>query len=303
MDFTSSSLAILLGLGALVLWRLLLRYAVLSGGTGLSTPVARMEEPGVRAAVSTDPGISPHRFIHSTMTPFETLARRQGVNLTTRLGPDVPRALRGDFDGFEESLRHVVACAVDQSAEGNVHVQVDAAPAANHRIRLRVSVSDSGEGLPSAQLQRLFHSSPAWEAVANWARRTGGFVWAESKTGEGTIAGFTTVMENAATVADVRGAFHRLRVLVAEENPVLSKMAVKALERAGHQADVAANGLQALHKAMHSSYDAILLDLDRDEEIVARLREAESVDGRHTPVIGLTGPIEGEALIERLERL
>ena len=54
---------------------------------------------------------------------------------------------------------------------------------------------------------------------------------------------------------------HPLRILLAEDNLINQKVAIRILERMGYRADVAANGLEALEALQRQSYDVILMDV------------------------------------------
>jgi CheY-like chemotaxis protein/HPt (histidine-containing phosphotransfer) domain-containing protein len=56
-----------------------------------------------------------------------------------------------------------------------------------------------------------------------------------------------------------------LRILVAEDNPVNQKVALRLLERLGYGADVVGDGRQALARLDHAAYDAILMDVQMPE--------------------------------------
>jgi CheY-like chemotaxis protein len=56
-----------------------------------------------------------------------------------------------------------------------------------------------------------------------------------------------------------------LRILLAEDNPVNQKLALRLLERMGYRADVADNGLAALSAVEGSDYDVILMDVQMPE--------------------------------------
>ncbi len=61
------------------------------------------------------------------------------------------------------------------------------------------------------------------------------------------------------------GRDHPLRILLAEDNRVNQRVAVKMLERLGYRADVAANGLEALQAVERQAYDLILMDMQMPE--------------------------------------
>jgi len=57
----------------------------------------------------------------------------------------------------------------------------------------------------------------------------------------------------------------QLRVLVAEDNAVNQRVAVRLLQRLGYRADVAANGLEVLDAVERLDYDVVLMDIQMPE--------------------------------------
>jgi CheY-like chemotaxis protein len=85
----------------------------------------------------------------------------------------------------------------------------------------------------------------------------------------------------------------RVRILVAEDNTVNQKVAVRILEKLGYRADAVANGEEALKALERIPYDLVLMDVQMPEmngfEATQRIRDPESGVLRHDiPIIAMT---------------
>jgi CheY-like chemotaxis protein len=84
-------------------------------------------------------------------------------------------------------------------------------------------------------------------------------------------------------------SFH---ILVAEDNPINQKLAVRLLEKKGYRATVAENGLVALAKLEKQKFDMILMDVQMPEmgglEATRAIRERERNSGGHIPIVAMT---------------
>ncbi|MFN3809703.1 MAG: GAF domain-containing protein [Roseateles asaccharophilus] len=98
-------------------------------------------------------------------------------------------------------------------------------------------------------------------------------------------------------------ARHPLRILLAEDNTVNQKVALRLLQRMGYRADVAANGLEVLDALARQPYDLVLMDLHMPEmDGLSATREIVRRMGEHRPrIVALTAsvlPAEREACLQ-----
>ncbi len=82
------------------------------------------------------------------------------------------------------------------------------------------------------------------------------------------------------------------RILLAEDDLVNQSVAIKLLEKHGHQVDIASNGRQVLKMLDKHDYDLILMDIQMPEmggiEATTAIREMEKERGGHIPIIAMT---------------
>lgn len=90
----------------------------------------------------------------------------------------------------------------------------------------------------------------------------------------------------------IRESKHRFKILLAEDNPVNQRLAVRMLQKMGHIVSVAHNGRQALQAVEDEQFDLVLMDIQMPEldglESTAAIREKEKPSGRHIPIIAMT---------------
>jgi CheY-like chemotaxis protein len=90
----------------------------------------------------------------------------------------------------------------------------------------------------------------------------------------------------------VKPARRRTRVLLAEDNLVNQRVAVRLLTKRGHEVTVAANGREALAALERGTFDLVLMDVQMPEmggfEATAEIRRREQERGGHLRIVAMT---------------
>jgi CheY-like chemotaxis protein len=113
-----------------------------------------------------------------------------------------------------------------------------------------------------------------------------------------TIAGIFTTMRAQEEKPEVdrikldpgMAARHPLRILLAEDNAVNQKLALRLLQQMGYRADIASNGIEAIESVERQTYDVILMDVQMPEMdgLEATRQIVKRWPDHHPRVIGLT---------------
>jgi two-component system, sensor histidine kinase and response regulator len=109
------------------------------------------------------------------------------------------------------------------------------------------------------------------------------------------VLGFQTGAEaspSLVTVHSVHESRGRLRILLTEDNRVNQILAVRLLEKRGHEVTVAGNGKEALEALDRQAFDLVLMDVQMPEmdglQATAVIRRGEMGSEKHIPIIAMT---------------
>jgi two-component system, sensor histidine kinase and response regulator len=96
----------------------------------------------------------------------------------------------------------------------------------------------------------------------------------------------------ASTPSPAVGLPRKLRVLLAEDNPVNQRVALGILSKRGHVTTIVGNGREALAAVARENYDLVLMDVQMPEvdglEATRAIRLQELEGDRHLPIIAMT---------------
>ncbi len=257
-------------------------------------------------------------LVEAAETLWAPHARSRRLAFASHCG-DGPALLRGDVSRIRQVLHNLISNAIKFTHRGGVTVQASVEPLENTgRFRLRLSVADTGIGLDSEQIGRIFQ--PFVQGDGSTTRRYGGTglglsiskklvtllggeIGVESRPGEGSRFWFTVPVgpgearqqpETAPPPAPVPAPATRpeQRLLVAEDNPVNQKLVGLLLAPLGCAIDYVANGREAVAAVRAARYDAVLMDVQMPEMdgigATRAIRALADPERAATPIIALT---------------
>ena len=255
------------------------------------------------------------RTINDTVKTMASSAYVKGVAMTTVVPEKLPDNLCGDQLRLKQILLNLISNAVKFTEKGTITISAAMEEEQGTEMLLRLSVADTGIGIKSDQLQKIFE--PFNQADSSTTRRFGGTglglsicrkladlmggrIWAESSEKEGSqfhlLLPFDVCKNKRKTCRKQAGSSLSwqgtpLRILLAEDHEINLQFMVQMLEMLGHSMDVARNGSEALQKWEKGSYDLVLMDVQMPVmdgiKATRSIRERE-VGGFRTPVIALT---------------
>jgi CheY-like chemotaxis protein len=225
-------------------------------------------------------------------------------------------------------LLNLVGNGIKFTSQGEVAVQVGLESRSPGRAELHFIVRDTGIGIAPDKQSLIFQAFS--QADGSMTRRFGGTglgltissrlaemmggrMWVESAPDQGSQFHFTAIFaapannvvpiaRAAAPVAAIsqhKKVLGSLHILLAEDNPINQRVAVRILEKHGHQVAVAGNGREAVEALERGPFDMVLMDVQMPVmtglEATAAIRTREKLSGGHTPIIALTaGAMEGD---------
>ena len=99
-------------------------------------------------------------------------AAAKGIELIVQTDPAMPRMVNGDASRLRQILTNLLGNSIKFTEVGHVDLKVLCVEKSSDRIRLRCTVEDTGIGIESGTLERLF--TPFTQADASTTRRFGG---------------------------------------------------------------------------------------------------------------------------------
>ncbi len=263
-------------------------------------------------------------LLKSVVRTFRFPAEEKGLSLKLETHPQTLSDLKGDPLRLRQIIVNLLSNAVKFTEKGEIKLRVMPEKTDSYEngqknreqtVTLRFTVSDTGIGVLEEKKEKIFESFR--QAEGSISRKYGGAglglaiskrlvevmkgaLWVENNVNGGSDFHFTAVFSKGEKkTADEmppdaqHSGVSGLYILLAEDNPVNAKMAMKVLGNMGHHVVHVQNGEQALKRLSLQRFDLILMDVEMPHmdglETTRRIRRGDAGDrNRHTPIIAMT---------------
>ena len=295
------------------------------------------------------------RLLDSLATLYRTVAVKQGLQLHCTTGADLPEMVVGDPDRLRQVLANLLNNAIKFTPQGEVSLTVERLlpDQDDGAVRIAFVVHDTGIGIAPEKQARIFEmfiqadSSTTRQFGGTGLGLTicrsltelmGGTIGVTSAPGQGSafrvelpfMPAAPEDLENLSVEQNrLKPAQQRLKILLAEDQPVNRLVLSRLLETMGHRVTTVEHGGQLLAELAKEGYDLVITDISMPVmDGYQAVREIRS--GRHAgvdpaiPVVAMTAhalttdreqclaagmseylskPIEVDKLVEVLQRL
>ena len=280
---------------------------------------ARIEADGVTLEAAP---FSPRALVEETVALVAGTAERKELGLHVESDAGSDHRVVGDKTRLRQVLLNLVNNAVKFTQQGSVTVAVTQG-VTREGIALRVTVRDTGIGIPDKAQARLF--TRFVQADSSTTRRfggtglglaiakglieaMGGTIGLESAPGEGSTFWFSLVLP-AATARETRldspsaalamslpGTTPRqpAHLLVVEDGPVNREIAQMVLEAMGYRVSTACDGEEAVALVQAEPFDLVLMDIEMpvmDGITATRLIRGLEGRARDLPIVAMTAHV------------
>jgi len=260
-------------------------------------------------------------LINDVTTMIRIRLEDKKVSLKTDVDPKLPDKLYGDEGRIKQILINLLNNAVKFTAQGEITFTMGFSKMSEDRIRLQISVADTGIGIKEEELGKIFDSFTQADTKRNRSiegtglglaisrklvSMMGGELRVSSEYGKGSVFSFDIVNEvkDWGAIGNLSESIKNIRldayetmiyapkakILVVDDNKLNLKVAQGILKPYGIVPDCVESGAEALIAVQKCEYDLIFMDhmmpVMDGVETMQKLRKKEG--GEDMRIVALT---------------
>lgn len=239
-------------------------------------------------------------------------ALSKNLELDYQIPDAIPHTVLGDPTRLTQILLNLTNNAIKFTETGSVKIVLDLQSENDDEYAILFKIIDTGVGIPQDKLTVIFGRFA--QANSDTTRKFGGTglglsiskllielqhgnIFVESEEHVGSTFYFNLSFKKVKEEIVQKQETHllpidphkKVRILLAEDNPLNQKLAMKVLERFGFFPELAENGKIAVLKVQEKEFDVILMDLQMPEmDGYQATQFIRTKLNNNTPIIALT---------------
>ncbi len=260
-----------------------------------------------------------------------TKAMEKNLKVLREIKEGAPLLFKGDGKRIKQILTNLLGNAVKFTDTGGVKIIYKTEMLNNEESIIKVSVEDSGIGIAASKLKILFKPFSQIDSsntkkyggtglglviCKEFINMMGGDIWIESEYGKGTKIFFTIKLKvqnkqlfydgieqiknyelqaeskkQSLSPEDVKLQRAKHKILLAEDNLINQKIAIRMLNDAGYICEAVCDGIEAVEAVKTENYSLVLMDVQMPEmDGYAATAEIRKLRGskRNIPIVAIT---------------
>ena len=231
--------------------------------------------------------ISIEQTIEKLHSLFYQQAALKDLELLYSIDSNVPKVVLADETRLLQILSNLTSNAIKFTDKGSVKIQISLQERKDILHKIRVTISDTGIGIPEDKLNMLFgyfsqvdtSSSKTYGGTGlglaiskELCKLMNGEIGVQTESNKGSMFWFTfeaneskRLVESKKDSEDSFMGKERIkdfpRILLVDDNAINLFVASEILRKAGCEVDTAGNGLEAIQKVKNNAYRIVLMDI------------------------------------------
>ncbi|HTC11578.1 MAG TPA: ATP-binding protein [Acetobacteraceae bacterium] len=259
----------------------------------------------------------PPGMLGNTIEMIQQQATTKSLRLTLTQTDNLPRIVIGDPGRLRQILLNLLGNAIKFTERGSIAVRAATLPAPPGEVRLSLTITDTGIGIPTDKIGQLFSKFTQIDSSISRqfggtdlglaisrriVEQIGGTMSVESQFGRGSRFRFDVRLRPADEDAEPTPAptittgspVSHARILLAEDNGTNRLVVTRMLERMGHRVDSVSDRREAVEAVRTFPYSIVPMDMMMPEMDGLSATQAIRTlpgDTAHVPVVGLTANV------------
>ncbi len=270
-------------------------------------------------------------ILEESISILSTKIREKGLKINKVIDDNALLYLKGDPKRIRQIIINLLSNAVKFTEKGSITLSVSTKEKDSDKFEILIAVKDTGIGIPANRMNVLFEPFSQVDSshtrkyggtglglaiCKEFVNAMGGQIGVDSKKGGGSKFYFTVILGKgdkdkilqpdlqpdaelkapgteqlpgkSAITKKERGQF---KLLLAEDNFINQKVALRILSEAGYSAESVMNGKEAVEAVAEKEFDLVLMDVQMPEmdgfTATKKIREADH-SRKSIPIIAIT---------------